>query len=80
MHKVLATTFNIIEHFLSLDKAFRVVFAGSEAKRQRLYRIAISSNLNELSRKYIILGLTKEGAEQFQPNQFYDLYIIGNKL
>jgi hypothetical protein len=80
MPKVLATTFNIIERFLSINKNFRVIFKGSEEKRQRLYRIVISKNLNDLSRKYIILGLTKEHPEHFQPNQVYDFYIIGNKL
>ncbi|MCE7058934.1 DUF6934 family protein [Dyadobacter sp. CY343] len=80
MRKVIATTYDTVKCFLELNKAFSVIFSGSEEKRQRLYRIAVSTNLTELSGKYLILGLKKGHAERFQPNHIYDHYIISNKL
>ncbi|KAA0989518.1 DUF6934 family protein [Dyadobacter aurulentus] len=80
MTTVMATIFRIVATFLEIDKEYVVVFRGNDSRRHRLYRIAISRELKNLSEKYVILGINEDRIEYFQPDQSYKLYIITNKL
>ncbi|KQS33575.1 DUF6934 family protein [Dyadobacter sp. Leaf189] len=80
MAKVVATVFKIVVDFLEIEKDYVVVFRGNDPRRHRLYRIAISRELKQLSEKYVILGVTNDSIGHFLPDQSYDLYVITNKL
>ncbi|MCE7042572.1 DUF6934 family protein [Dyadobacter sp. CY312] len=75
---VLSTVYKIIEDFLHTNPYYLVVFRGSDERRQRLYRIAISRELTNLSKKYRILGVIQEDISLFKKNESYDFYLIGN--
>lgn len=77
MKTVLATVVSIIVNFFSAYPDKIVAFRGSDERRQRLYRLIISRDLDEIERKFIVLGVTADGkSESFQSNQLYDYFVI----
>jgi hypothetical protein len=80
MVTVLATVFRVIDDFLNRFPGVFVYFSGSDTRRTRLYRIAISHELARLQEEYIILGRHDDEAVPFAPNQEYDGFLIGKKL
>jgi len=77
MAKVLATIAAIVKLFLDKYPQRKVFFRGSTAERTRLYRMAISINLQELSDYYSIYGILTNGdVVNFQENLVYDGFII----
>lgn len=49
---------------------------GSTVTRTRLYRIAISTNLEELSSKFDILGLRSLEWQPFEKNTDYSAFLF----
>jgi hypothetical protein len=61
MPKILATIARIIKIFLEKYPERQVFFTGSTVSRTRLYRMAISNNLDELKEMYSISGILPSG-------------------
>jgi hypothetical protein len=61
MPKILATIARIIKIFLDKYPERQVFFTGSTISRTRLYRMAISNNLDELKQIYIINAVLANG-------------------
>ncbi|MHA4742295.1 DUF6934 family protein [Dyadobacter sp. MSC1_007] len=77
LREVLATVFQIINDFLDKCPHAMVGFQGSDARRQRLYRIAITHELSNISRTFEVYGLiNNETIVPFEPNTDYDHYLI----
>ena len=80
MTKILATIAAAIGLFLEKYPERKVFFRGSTAERTRLYRMAISINLEELSGRYNINGVLPDGGYvNFQKNLFYEGFVISKK-
>lgn len=75
---VIATVIQIINDFLTKNHDTFVLFRGSDARRQRLYRIIISRELAEISKKFKIFGISNGISAPFEINKFYTFYLIGN--
>lgn len=74
---VLTTVFQIVCDFLDQFPDFAVGFRGSDARRHRLYRIAITRELENIAGKYEVYGITDSLAVVvFEPNRDYDHYLI----
>ncbi|MDR6803934.1 hypothetical protein J2Y45_001203 [Dyadobacter sp. BE34] len=74
---VLATVFQIVCDFLNKFPDSAVGFRGSDARRHRLYRIAITRELANVAGKYEIYGITASLAVVvFESNVDYDHYLI----
>lgn len=77
MKTILATVMGIIINFLEANLGKIIAFKGSDERRQRLYRLIISRDLNELEKEFVILGISSEGeSEPFQSNRLYDYFVI----
>lgn len=77
MKTILATVMGIIINFLEANPDKIIAFKGSDERRQRLYRLLISRDLNELEKEFVILGISSEGeSEPFQSNRLYDYFVI----
>lgn len=55
--KVLATIGEIGRQFLESNPKAKIVFEGNTETKNRLYRMGINCNLDELNSKYVIFGL-----------------------
>ncbi|PSL28644.1 DUF6934 family protein [Dyadobacter jiangsuensis] len=74
---VLATVFQIVCDFLNRFPDSIVSFRGSDARRHRLYRIAISRELANVAGKYEVYGITAiQEVVFFAPNVDYEHYFI----
>ncbi|QJD79353.1 DUF6934 family protein [Spirosoma rhododendri] len=73
---VLATVFRIAEHFLNRSPSYGIIFQGSDERRTRLYRIAISRELAVLSKTYELFGFKNDRFTLFQSNQDYERFLI----
>ena len=76
VREVLATVFQIIDHFLMRNPDIIVGFSGNDDRRHRLYRIAITQALSEISGKFEIYGNKRGQVVLFEPNQEYNAYYI----
>lgn len=83
-NKILATIVAIIYEFTSIYSDKNVFFSGSTPERTRLYRMAISLNLNELEKDFEIFGVNFDGyryvVNLFESNKNYDGFIVKRKL
>jgi hypothetical protein len=77
MITILATVIKIIEDFLDKHPEKFLIFQGSDERRQRLYRLVISRELNNLQKHFSIFGgIEGNKAEPFRPNKAYDYFLI----
>jgi hypothetical protein len=80
MPKILATIARIIKIYLDKYPERQVFFTGSTISRTRLYRMAISNNLEELQQIYIINAVLSSGQIiNFSKNLSCTAFIIKNK-
>lgn len=77
--KILATIFKIVHLYLNRYPERQLVFAGNTSSRNRLYRMAINKEIQELSHFFSLLGYWNDTWEHFDPKHHYDLFLIGNK-
>ena len=77
--KVLATVASTIVTFTDEYPLARVLAKGNTPARTRLYQIAISNNLEDISKYFKILGLKNSVWETFVKNQNYDAFLITRK-
>lgn len=74
---VLASVFQIVCDFLTKFPDSIVGFRGSDARRHRLYRIAITRELPKLAGQYEIYGITTSlTVVLFEPNVDYEHYLV----
>lgn len=73
---VMSTVMAIVNHFLEKQPLSLVMFSGSEARRHRLYRILLTSELQKITKTFRIWGRQNGLLEVFQPNVNYDYYLI----
>jgi hypothetical protein len=78
--KVLATVAATLYVFTDLNKDATIIATGSTEARTRLYRMGITNNLKEISKDFIILGLTETGWEEFKKNETYGAFLVKRKL
>jgi hypothetical protein len=79
MEKILATVFQCMSAFLNDHPTSIVAFSGSSEARTRLYQIAIARELEDVSNRFNIWGLTQDAIEPFQRNKAYDGFMISLK-
>ncbi|MEX6686132.1 hypothetical protein QTN47_01425 [Danxiaibacter flavus] len=79
-NKILSTVAFAVDIFLSNYPKRWVYFKGSTQERTRLYRMAISLNLDELSLKFTIYGEQQNKFVPFQKNVTTDGFLIKKKL
>jgi hypothetical protein len=73
---VMATVIDILKDFLNEFPQKIVTFRGSDERRQRLYRIIITRELDIIKQNFSVFGLKNENVEIFEPNKEYELFII----
>lgn len=76
MKTVLATVVQITIDFFNEKPGTLVIFQGSDARRQRLYRIMIDRELETIQQRFDILGSNGASIEPFQKNRPYKFFII----
>lgn len=82
--KILATVSNAVFQFTTAYPNKLIVFRGSTESRNRLYRMAISANLEELDELYDIYGWQKRNAAvrmmKFKKNYSYYAFAVKRKF
>jgi hypothetical protein len=79
--KVLATVAATLYAFTMEKPDAAIIATGSTAARTRLYRMGITNNLEEISKDFTVLGLTKSLKwEIFRKNITYGAFLIRRKL
>ena len=73
---VMATVFKIVNDFFNKFPSSYIVFSGSDARRQRLYRIIISKEFAEITKTFDVFGIFGDTINKFELNKTYDLYLI----
>ncbi|QDK83371.1 hypothetical protein EXU85_34115 [Spirosoma sp. KCTC 42546] len=77
--KIMATTFWVINEFLTKYPDRLIIFSGNTPARNRLYRMAINRGLSELAPLYSLFGFRNDAWESFDISQQYELYLIEKK-
>lgn len=78
--KVLATVAATVYTFTEMNPAAWIMASGSTAARTRLYRMAITNNLSEISEHFAIFGYNCEGRwEYFVVGKAYEAFMITRK-
>ena len=73
---VMATVIQItIDFFVKMPDCY-VIFKGNDNRRQRLYRILISRELTEITKKFKFFGGIGDSILEFETNTFYEFYLI----
>ena len=80
MRKVLATVAFIVDEFLLMYPERLVYFRGSTKSRGRLYRMALSNNLEELTLKFELLGFIEAQWEPFKKGRDYSAFLVRRKM
>jgi hypothetical protein len=79
--KVLATVAATLYAFTIEKPDATIIATGSTAARTRLYRMGISNYLEEISKDFIVFGLTEHSKwEIFKKNITYGAFLIRRKL
>ena len=76
---ILATLASIIKQYTSKYPHRWIEFSGSTPSRTRLYRMAIGLNLEELSKEFLIFGLSGGQLIPFSKNMKASRFIVKRK-
>lgn len=76
MEKVLATVFRTMVVFFQNHPGCGIAFSGSTPERIRLYRIAITRELNSASKLFSIMGIKNGLLFPFEPNVEFDAFLF----
>ena len=79
-NKLLATIFKVVDDYTRKYPNRWIAFTGSTKERTRLYRMAISLNLDELSMKFDIYGFTQNDLVRFAKNMKIESFFIKRKI
>lgn len=77
--KVLATILVALYDFFFMYPNCSIYIEGNNEARNRLYRMAISNNITELSKDFDFLGQFHRKWELFQGGRAYDAFLIRKK-
>lgn len=77
--KILATIYQAILHFTNNHPRCSIFFFGNSAVRNRLYRMAINHELNEISETFEIWGFLNDSWSPFVPHKNFDAFLINRK-
>lgn len=78
----MATVFKTVEAFTNANPRAVVGFTGNTEVKTRLYRIAISRDLDKFLTRYFIWGVRSDNGkrEAFRPNQPYQFYFVSRRF
>lgn len=78
----MATISKTIETFTAANPRAVVGFMGNTDAKTRLYRIAISRDLDKFLGKYLIWGVRSDNGkrELFEPNQPYEYFFVTSRF
>lgn len=79
LHKVIATVVQTMLIFFKRYPDNHIYFKGNTPERTRLYRIAISRELNEAKEIFDIYGIIDDILQPFQANHAYESYLVSLK-
>lgn len=83
-NKILATVAATVYEFTARYPEKFVFFTGSTHERTRLYRMALTNNMEELSQDFEIYGITITGetfiAESFSKGKTYTGFLVKRKI
>ena len=83
-NKILATVAVTVYEFTARQPEKIVFFTGSSSERTRLYRMALTNNISELSLDFEIFGAILEGKsfiiEKFMKGKDYNAFAIKRKI
>ncbi|TKK66634.1 hypothetical protein FC093_16490 [Ilyomonas limi] len=79
MVKILVTVFKTLSVFFTHYPNAAVAFSGSTPARTRLYRIAISHELDNITKVYDIWGINNNSFQPFRRNTPYTGFLISLK-
>ena len=77
--KVLATVASAIWSFFEHHPEKSVFVSANSPARLRLYRIAISINLRQLERSFLLFGLIGRNWRSFNPGTNYNAFLVQSK-
>jgi hypothetical protein len=80
MPTVLATVFSIVADFLDRFPDYALVFRGSDARRDRLYRMVLGREFVRLNQVYEIFGFDGNQFVLFEANGSYQFFLIRKRL
>ncbi len=78
--KVLATVVSTLYVFTSKHPTLWVYATGSNPARTRLYRIGITSNLEEILTDFEVFGLSDETWHEFEKGKEYEAFLVKRKI
>lgn len=78
----MATISKTIEAFTAANPRAIIGFMGNTDAKTRLYRIAISRDLDSFLKKYLIWGVRGDNSkrEPFEPNQPYQYFFVTSRF
>ena len=78
----MATISKTIETFTAANPRAVIGFMGNTDAKTRLYRIAISRDLDKFLEKYLIWGVRSDNGERelFEPNQPYEYFFVTSRF
>ena len=76
---VLATVVQTLIAFLERYPQASIFIAGSTPSRTRLYRGIIALELEDIQKRFDVMGVTGSGTEPFEPNKSYAAFVISLK-
>jgi hypothetical protein len=78
--KILATIASTLYVFTDKHPNVWVYATGSNSARTRLYRIGITTNLEEILKDFEIYGLQKDTWKRFEKQTEYEAFLVKRKL
>lgn len=78
--KVLATVVSTLYVFTNKHPNFWVYATGSNSARTRLYRMGITTNLEEILADFQVYGLSDENWQEFEKGKKYEAFLVKRKL
>lgn len=76
---ILRTVASAVDFFTLQHPEVFIFAIGSTATRTRLYRIAISKNIQEICDNFDVWGLLENQWQPFVPNRNYQGFLVGRK-
>jgi len=78
--QILATIAAIVYEFTEKHPTSIILFTGSTKSRTRLYRMAITKNLTELSKDFDMYIQTGDKIIPFEPNRALNWFLVRRKI
>ena len=76
LNKVIATVINSVYDFTESHPEAKIIFTCSSESRNRLYRIAINRNYEQLNQDFQIFGVEDNQLVPFEPSKNFVVFLI----